>query len=175
MRYSYVGGSTIGHEITHGFDDEGRQFDEQGNLNPWWTPQDSVQFSQRTRRLVEEFDHFKVGDKHVRGQATLGENIADLGGIVLGYDAFRKTEQYRSGRVINGLTPDQRFFLGYALSWLGQYHPQALAQQIMTDVHAPGFLRVNGPLANVPAFHQAFGIKPGDAMYRPDSVRVVIW
>ena len=175
LLYSYAGGSTIGHEITHGFDDEGRQFDERGNLAPWWTAQDSVQFFQRSHKLVEQFDRYKIGEKHVRGQATLGENIADLGGIVLGYEAFKKTDQWKQGQSINGLTPDQRYFLGYALSWLGQRRPQALAQQIMTDVHAPGFLRVNGPLANVPAFYAAFGIKPGDRMYRADSVRVAIW
>jgi putative endopeptidase len=175
LLYSYAGGSTIGHEITHGFDDQGRQSDENGNLNPWWTEQDSVQFTQRAKKLSDEFDAFVVGDKHVRGQATLGENIADLGGIKLGYEAFKKTDQYKSGKSINGFTPDQRYFLGYALSWLGQRRPQALAQQIMTDVHAPGFLRVNGPLANMPEFYAAFGIKEGDAMWRPDSVRAVIW
>ena len=99
----------------------------------------------------------------------------DLGGVVLGYEAFKRTDQWKRGEKINGLTPDQRYFLGYALSWLGQRRPQALQQQIMTDVHAPAFLRVNGPLANIPEFYAAFGIKPGDAMYRGDDVRVVIW
>lgn len=173
--YSYAGGSTIGHEITHGFDDEGRQFDEKGNMNPWWTDQDSVQFSGRAQKLVDQFDQYVVGDKHVRGRATLGENIADLGGVRLGYEAFKKTEQWKKGEKINGLTPDQRYFLGYALSWLGQRRPEALAQQIMTDVHAPQFLRVNGPVANFPEFYKAFDVKPGDAIWRADSVRVVIW
>ncbi len=173
--YAYAGGSTIGHEITHGFDDEGRQFDENGNLNPWWTVEDSTRFAVRAQKLVEQFNGYVVGDKHVRGQATLGENIADLGGVVLGYEAFKRTEQWKRGEKINGLTPDQRFFLAYALSWLGHRRPQALQQQLMTDVHAPGFLRVNGPLANVPEFYEAFGIKPGDAMYRADDVRVTIW
>ena len=175
LLYSYAGGSTIGHEITHGFDDRGRQSDEHGNLNPWWTDQDSTQFAARAQKLVDQFDAYVVGDKHVRGRATLGENIADLGGIRLGYEAFKKTEQYRRHEVINGLTPDQRYFLGYALSWLGQRRPAALAQQIMSDVHAPQNLRVNGPLANIPEFYAAFGIKPGDPMYRDDSVRVEIW
>jgi putative endopeptidase len=175
LLYSYAGGSTIGHEITHGFDDEGRQFDEKGNMSPWWTDQDSVQFSARAQKLVDQFDQYVVGDKHVRGRATLGENIADLGGVRLGYEAFKKTEQWKKGQKINGLTPDQRYFLGYALSWLGQRRPQALAQQIMTDVHAPQFLRVNGPVANFPEFYKAFDVKPGDAMWRADSVRVVIW
>ena len=175
LLYSYAGGSTIGHEITHGFDDEGRQFDERGNMNPWWAIQDSVQFAGRAKKLVDQFDQYRVGEKHVRGLATLGENIADLGGVVLGYEAFKKTDQWKRGEKINGLTPDQRYFLGYALSWLGQRRPESLAQQIMTDVHAPAFLRVNGPLANVPEFYAAFGIKPGDPMYRGDDVRVVIW
>ncbi len=173
--YSYAGGSTIGHEITHGFDDEGRQFDAQGNMNPWWSDQDSTQFAARADKLVAQFDGYVIGEKHVRGRATLGENIADLGGVVLGYEAFKKTEQWKKGEKLNGLTPDQRYFLGYALSWLGQRRPEALQQQIMTDVHAPGFLRVNGPVANVPAFYEAFGIQPGDAMYRGDDVRVAIW
>jgi putative endopeptidase len=173
--YSYAGGSTIGHEITHGFDDEGRQFDDKGNLNPWWTDSDSAQFATRSHKLVEQFNGYEIGGKHVRGQATLGENIADLGGVVLGYEAFKKTDQWKSGEKINGLTPDQRYFLGYALSWLGQRRPAALQQQIMTDVHAPAFLRVNGPLANIPEFYAAFGIGPGDAMYRGEDVRVVIW
>jgi putative endopeptidase len=175
LLYSYAGGSTIGHEITHGFDDEGRQFDEKGNLNPWWTDADSAQFTTRAQKLVEQFNGYVIGGKHVRGQATLGENIADLGGVVLGYEAFKKTDQWKQGEKINGFTPDQRYFLGYALSWLGQRRPAALQQQIMTDVHAPGFLRVNGPLANIPEFYAAFGIKPGDAMYRGEDVRVVIW
>jgi putative endopeptidase len=175
MLYSYAGGSTIGHEITHGFDDEGRQFDERGNMSPWWTDQDSVQFATRAKALVDQFDQYRVGEKHVRGLATLGENIADLGGVVLGYEAFKKTDQWKKGEKINGLTPDQRYFLGYALSWMGQRRPESLAQQIMTDVHAPQFLRVNGPLANLPEFYAAFGVKQGDAMWRAESVRAVIW
>lgn len=173
--YSYAGGSTIGHEITHGFDDEGRQFDANGNLNPWWSAEDSARFAERAKKLVDQFNAYKVGDKNVRGQATLGENIADLGGVVLGYEAFKRTEQYERGEKINGLTPDQRYFLGYALSWLGHRRPESLANMIMTDVHAPQFLRVNGPVANVPEFHAAFGIQPGEAMYRGDDVRVTIW
>jgi putative endopeptidase len=175
LLYSYAGGSTIGHEITHGFDDEGRQFDANGNLDPWWTESDSVAFSARAKKLADQFSAYVIGGKHVRGQATLGENIADLGGVRLGYEAFKKTDQWKQGQKINGLTPDQRYFLGYALSWLGQRRPEALQNQIMTDVHAPAFLRVNGPLANIPEFYAAFGIKPGDAMYRGDDVRVIIW
>jgi putative endopeptidase len=173
--YGYAGAATIGHELTHGFDDEGRQYDANGNLRPWWTPADSAQFAQRTRLLVEQFDAYVVGDLHMRGLATLGENIADLGGIVIAYEAFQKTDQWKSGRPINGLTPDQRFFLGYSLSWLGHWRPEMLAQLIMTDVHSPDFLRVNGPLSNLPDFYKAFGVKPRDKMYREESQRVSIW
>ena len=112
---------------------------------------------------------------HVNGSATQGENIADLGGVVLGLDAFKKTEQYKKGEKINGLTPVQRYFLGYALSWVGHFRSETIAVRLMTDVHSPNFLRVNGPVANVPEFYEAFDVKPGDKMYMPDSLRVKIW
>ncbi len=174
--YGYAGASTIGHELTHGFDDQGRQFDEKGNLSNWWTPKDEQEFNKRARLIVKQFDEYKVLDSlTINGEATQGENIADLGGVVLGYQAFKKTEQYKSGKLINGMTPDQRYFLGYALSWLGHLRDETLAMRIMTDVHAPNFLRINGPLANIPEFHKAFNIKEGDPMFRPDSLRVQIW
>jgi len=174
--YSYAGGSTIGHEITHGFDDEGRQYDAQGNLRNWWTKDDEKKFNDRAGVMVKQFNDYVVLDSmHVNGKACLGENIADLGGVILGYEAFRKTEQAKSGKLIGGLTPDQRYFLGYALSWLGHQRDQRLARQVMTDVHSPEFLRVNGPLANVPEFYKAFDVKPGDPMYLPESQRVKIW
>ncbi len=176
MAYGYVAASVIGHEITHGFDDEGRQFDAKGNLKGWWTPQDSVQFTKRAQMLVDQFNGYVVLDSlHVNGKAALGENIADLGGIVLGIDAFKKTQQYKEGKKINGFTPMQRFFLGYALSWLGHERDEALANQILTDVHAPGFLRVNGPFSDVPEFYEAFHIKKGDKMWIDPEKRVSIW
>lgn len=174
--YGYAGASTIGHELTHGFDDQGRQFDEAGNLRNWWNQKDEQEFNSRAKLIVKQFDNFKVLDSlKVNGEATQGENIADLGGVVLGYQAFKKTEQYKSGKMINGMTPDQRYFLGYALSWLGHMRDETLAMRIMTDVHAPNFLRINGPLANIPEFYKAFNIKEGDPMYMPDSLRVNIW
>ena len=174
--YSYAGASTIGHEITHGFDDQGRQYDSKGNLSDWWTKEDEEKFNSKAQLMVEQFDNFVVLDSmHVNGKATLGENIADLGGIVIGYDAFKKTAQYKEGKVINGLTADQRFWLGYAYAWLGHKRDEALAQQILIDVHAPEFLRVNGPLSNIPEFYKAFGIKEGQPMYRPENKRVKIW
>lgn len=176
MAYGYVAASVIGHEITHGFDDEGRQFDAKGNLKAWWTPQDSVKFTQRAQKLVDQFNGYVVLDSlHINGKATLGENIADLGGIVLGIDAFKKTTQYKEGKKINGFTPMQRFFLGYALSWLGHERDEALANQILTDVHAPGFLRVNVPFTDVPEFYEAFHIKKGDKMWVDPDKRVKIW
>jgi len=176
VAYGYVAASTIGHEITHGFDDQGRQFDSKGNLKSWWTPQDSVKFTQRAQKLVEQFNGYKVLDSlHVNGKATLGENIADLGGIVLGLDAFKKTAQYKAGKSINGLTPVQRFFLGYSLGWLGHTRDEALANQILTDVHSPGYLRVNAPFSDVDEFYTAFGIKKGDAMWIDPDKRVKIW
>jgi putative endopeptidase len=174
--YGYAGASTIGHEVTHGFDDEGRQFDESGNLRNWWTKEDELRFNAKAKLMVDQFQHYVVLDSlHVNGKASLGENIADLGGIVIGYEAFKKTREGRLDTLIDGFTPDQRFFLAYAYSWLSQIRDQSLARQVMTDVHAPAFLRVNGPLADVPEFYRAFGVKPGDPMYRGDSLRVKIW
>lgn len=174
--YGYAGASTIGHEVTHGFDDEGRQFDAQGNLRDWWTKEDGTRFNARAKRMVEQFDRYTVLDSlHVNGEACLGENIADLGGVLNGYDAFKRTAEGQADTLIDGLTPDQRFFLAYAYSWMGRIRDETLARQVMTDVHSPNFLRVNGPLSDVPAFYAAFGVKPGDPMYRPDSVRVKIW
>ncbi|QQL49721.1 M13 family metallopeptidase [Mucilaginibacter ginkgonis] len=173
--YGYAAASTIGHEITHGFDDEGRQYDAKGNLKAWWTPQDSAKFTQRAQGIINEFNNFEVFGLHVNGKASQGENIADLGGIVIGVDAFKKTEQYKEGKKINGLTPMQRFFLGYALGWLGHEREEALKNQIVTDVHAPAFLRVNGPMSNVPEFYDAFHIKKGDKMWVDPDKRVKIW
>lgn len=174
--YGIIGGSTFGHEITHGFDDQGSQYDEKGNLNNWWTADDFSKFQAKTKRIVNQFNAYTVlGDKHLNGDATQGENIADLGGVIMGYEAFKKTKQYKSNQVISGLNPNQRYFLAYAYAWMVNIKKEALAQQIMVDVHAPAKFRINGPLSNMPEFYQTFGIKPGDSMFQPDSSRVVIW
>ncbi len=176
VAYGYGGASTIGHEITHGFDDEGRQFDEKGNLKNWWTPADETQFKNKAQNLVKQFDGYIAVDTiHVRGQACLGENIADLGGVVLGFEAFKKTEQFAKGDKILGYSPDQRYFMGYALGWMTQARKEKLKMQIMTDVHAPAFLRVNGPFSNVLEFYNAFNVQPTSKMYRHKPDRVVIW
>jgi putative endopeptidase len=174
--YGYAAASTIGHEITHGFDDEGRQFDANGNLANWWTKEDEAKFKERAAVMIKQFDAFEpVKGIHINGKATLGENIADLGGLLLGWDAFTQTDAYKKGAKINGQTPAQRFFLGYALGWLYSIRPERLAQRLLTDVHSPAKYRVNGPFRNVPAFYDTYNIKPGDAMYLPDSARVKIW
>jgi len=174
--YSYAGASTIGHEMTHGFDDQGRQYDAEGNLSDWWTKEDAEKFDARTKVMIDQFDNYVVLDSmHINGKATLGENIADLGGVVIGYDAFKQTQEYKEGKSINGLTPSQRFWLGFAYSWLGNMRPETLAQQVMTDVHSPYFLRVNGPLSDVPDFYEAFGIHEDEPMWRSVDKRVKIW
>ena len=174
--YSIIGGSTFGHEITHGFDDQGSKYDAQGNLNNWWTPEDSAKFYAKTKMIVEQYDgYIAVDSLHINGEATQGENIADLGGIMMGYDAFKKTAQYRNHEMIAGLTPDQRFFLGYALAWMVNMRPEAIASRIRSDVHSPPKFRVIGPLSDMPEFYTTFNVTKGDRMWRPDSLRVKIW
>jgi putative endopeptidase len=174
--YGYVAASTIGHEITHGFDDQGRQFDAAGNLKDWWSKQDAARFNQRAAVMVKQFNAFEpLPGLHINGEASLGENIADFGGLMIGIDAFKKTEQYQKGEKIAGYTPMQRFFLGYALSWLSQEREDLLRQALLSDVHAPAKWRVNGPLSNIPEFYEAFGVKQGQPMWRPEAQRVRIW
>ncbi|TBX70343.1 M13 family peptidase [Flavobacterium silvisoli] len=174
--YGIIGGSTFGHEITHGFDDQGSQYDENGNLKNWWTAEDLAKFKQKTKLIVEQFNKFEpLKGKFVNGDATQGENIADLGGVVMGFEAFKKSPQYKNKEKISGLTPEQRYFLAYGYAWMVHAKDEALARQIMTDVHSPAQFRVNGPLMNIPEFYKAFNIKPGNKMYQPDNLRVVIW
>jgi putative endopeptidase len=174
--YSIIGGSTFGHEITHGFDDQGSKYDAEGNLNNWWTMEDSARFFDKTKMVVDHFSEYVVVDSlRINGEMTLGENIADIGGIMMGYEAFKKTKQYQEKQMIAGLSPDQRFFLGYALAWMINDRPEALATQVKSDVHSPAKFRVIGPLSNMPEFHQTFAIKEGDAMWRADSLMVRIW
>ena len=173
--YGYAAGSTIGHEITHGFDDEGRQFDEKGNLRDWWTPQDAKEFKARSAKIVQQFNGYIATDSlHVNGAATAGENIADLGGMVIAWDAFTKTDQYKKGEKLGGLTPQQRFFIGWAISWMNNIRPENIAVRVKSDVHAPAFWRTNGPMSNLPQFYEAFGVKPGDRMYVAPDKRVII-
>lgn len=176
VAYGYTAGSTIGHEITHGFDDQGRQFDEKGNLKSWWTKGDEQRFTKKAKVLSDQFDSYVVLDSmHVNGKASLGENMADLGGIRLGLEAFKMTDQYKKGEKLHGYTPVQRYFLGYAMGWLSHERDESLARQILSDVHAPANLRVNGPLSDIPEFYDAFNVQPGEALYRKPEDRAKIW
>ncbi len=169
-------GAVIGHEMTHGFDDQGRQYDADGNLKNWWTSADSANFVKRANMVVDQFNNYTVLDTvHVNGQLTQGENLADLGGIAIAYEAFKKTEQGKSDKKIDGFTPDQRFFLSWAQVWRSNTRPEEVASRIMTDPHSPNELRCNGPLSNFPEFYSAFNIKPGDKMWRADSIRARVW
>lgn len=169
-------GAVIGHEITHGFDDQGRKYDADGNLKDWWTKEDNDRFIARANFLVEQFNGFTAIDTfRVDGKLTLGENIGDLGGLTIAYNAFKKTSQFKSGEKIDGFTPQQRFFLGWAQVWAENSRDQYLKLQLKTDVHSPGRFRVNGPLKNLPEFFEAFDIKPGDPMRLPEGKIVKIW
>ncbi len=174
--YGYAAASTIGHEMTHGFDDEGRQYDAAGNLANWWTKEDASKFNQRAAVMVKQFDGYEpLPGLHINGKASLGENIADFGGLLIGLDAFKKTKQYQEGKKIAGYTPLQRYFLAYGLSWLFEEREALLRRTLLSDVHAPPKWRVNGPLSNMPEFYEAFDVKAGQPMYRTEAQRVHIW
>jgi putative endopeptidase len=175
--YGSLGGSWAGHELTHGFDDEGRHYDARGNLRDWWTAADSAHFAQAAQLVVQQFNaYIQVDTFHVNGELTLGENIADYGGVLTGYDALERALQ-RDGRPgpIDGYTPEQRFFLGYAQSWRVHNRDARLRTRVTVDPHAPERWRVNGPLSNSAAFAQAFGCKAGDPMVRPPDAVPPIW
>ncbi len=175
--YGSLGGSWAGHELTHGFDDEGRHYDAEGNLRDWWAPSDSTVFSREASVVADQFSGYVAVDTlQVNGRLTLGENLADYGGLLTAYDALQKALA-RDGRpgLIDGFTPEQRFFIAYAQSWRSHRRPEAVRSQIAVDPHAPENWRANGPLMNMPQFAAAFGCKPGDPMVRPDSLIPKIW
>jgi putative endopeptidase len=169
-------GMVIGHEMTHGFDDQGRQYDGAGNLNNWWTDEDGKEFEKASAKLVAQYSTYTVLDSlHLNGSLTLGENIADLGGLSIAYDAFKLTEQGRGNTLIDGFTPDQRFFLGFAQVWREVIKPELAQTRVRVDPHSPACYRVNGTLAHFGPFYKAFQIKPGDAMYLIPEQQVRIW
>ena len=169
-------GAVIGHEMTHGFDDQGRLYDADGNLHNWWTASDSANFVGLAGKVVTQFNNYTVLDSlHVNGELTEGENLADLGGINMAYSAYKKTKEGQSNEKIDGFTPDQRFFLSWAQVWRANTRPEEIASRLVTDPHSPAELRCNGPVSNMPAFYKAFDVKPGDKMYRADDVRVRVW
>ena len=176
VNYGGMGGA-IGHEITHGFDDEGRQFDAQGNLSGWWTEADTKEFNRRAEVVQRQFDSYVAIDSlHVNGKLTLGENIADFGGLLIAHGAYRRSLQGKPEPApIDGLTGDQRFFLAWAQIWRAKTRPEYARLLVNVDPHAPPEFRTIGPLSNIPAFAQAFGCKAGDPMVRPESERAQIW
>lgn len=169
-------GVVIGHEMTHGFDDQGRKYDKEGNMNDWWTKEDAQRFKAKTKKLAALYNHYTILDSlHVDGELTMGENIADLGGLNISYDAFKKALNGKTPAPIDGFTADQRFFMGFAQVWRQNIRPKELAKRLKTDVHSPGEARVNVPTFNLDAFNKAFHIKEGDKLYIPKDKRAYIW
>ena len=169
-------GATIGHEISHGFDDEGSQFDSDGNLRDWWTAEDHAKFKAKTDKLVAEYGRFEpVPGFHVNGELTLGENIADIAGIEIAYKAYIASLNGRAPPVIDGMSADQRFYIGYAQSWLSKTRDAALIELVKSNPHAPEKYRVNGVVVHMPSFYDAFPVKSGDKMYLRPEDRVTLW
>ncbi len=169
-------GAVIGHEMTHGFDDQGRKVDSEGNLRDWWTKEDGEKFMAKADVVGKQYDGFMPLDSlHVNGKLTMGENLADLGGLTIAYAAFMKTPQAKAGKLIDGFTPEQRFFLSWAQIWRINQRPETTRQLVQTDPHSPGQFRTIGPLQNFPAFHKAFSCQDGDKMVRPTTARAKIW
>lgn len=169
-------GAVIGHEMSHGFDDTGSQYDKDGNLRNWWTDEDRAKFNEKTGALVAQFNQYTVVDTiHVLGKLTLGENIGDLGGLNAAYTAFKMTKQGQSDERIDGFTPDQRFFLSWAQVWRGNILPEAAAQLIKTDPHSPAQYRAIGAPVNMDAWYKAFNVQPGDKLYKKPEDRIRLW
>lgn len=169
-------GAVIGHEMTHGFDDQGRLYNAEGNLSNWWSPSDSANFVQTANKMVDQFNKIIVMDTfHANGALTEGENLADLGGLNIAYEAFKKTKQGQGNEMIDGFTPDQRFFLSWAQVWRANTRPEEMANRLKTDPHSPAELRCNVTPSNMEAWYKAFNIKPTDKAYRPESERVRLW
>jgi len=176
--YGAVGG-VIGHELTHGFDDQGRAIDAAGELRDWWTPSDAAVFEMRARALSAQYSalHPIAGDPttHVNGDLTLGENIADLGGLTLALDAYHASLGGQSAPLIDGFTGDQRVFLGWAQAWAGKLTDDYIRKMVVSDPHTPRQYRVDGVVRNIDAWYLAFDVKPGDRLYLPPEQRVHIW
>ena len=169
-------GAVIGHEMSHGFDDSGSQYDKDGNLRNWWTDEDKTKFDAKTKALGEQFNAYTVLDTiHVLGKLTMGENIGDLGGLNAAYTAFKLTKQGQSNEKIDGFTPDQRFFLSWAQVWRGNILPESAAQLIKTDPHSPGPYRTIGAPVNMDEWYKAFDVKPGDKLYKKPEDRIRLW
>ena len=169
-------GMVIGHEMTHAFDDEGSQYDKEGNLKNWWDTTDQQKFQAKAKQVIALYDNFTILDTmHVNGALTTGENMADIGGLAIAYDAFKMTKEGQDTTKIDGFTPDQRFFISFAQIWRSKIKDESARLRINTDPHSPPMYRVNGPLMNFTPFYQAFNVQPGDKMYKPEDQRIKIW
>jgi endothelin-converting enzyme/putative endopeptidase len=170
-------GATIGHEIGHGFDDQGRKFDAKGQLRDWWTAGAAKLYTAQATKLVSQYNGYEpIPGVHIKGQFTLGENLGDLGGLEVAYSAYRRyVAQHGEPPVIDGLTGDQRFFIAYGYSWQQKRREGDLRQRLLTDEHSPAKYRVNGIVRNVDAWYKAFNVQPGDKMYLPPEQRVHVW
>ncbi|GAB4029399.1 M13 family metallopeptidase [Spirosoma jeollabukense] len=169
-------GMVIGHEITHSFDDQGAQFDKDGNVTNWWTKADYAKFKARTQQVINQYNSFTVLDSvHVKGALTVGENTADIAGVAIAYDAFKLTEQGKSTTKLDGFTPDQRFFISIARIWRVKTRDAFMGMYVNTNPHSPAKWRVNGPLMNFTPFYNAFSVQPGDKMYKPEKERITVW
>ncbi|HRG80083.1 MAG TPA: M13 family metallopeptidase [Cyclobacteriaceae bacterium] len=169
-------GMVIGHEITHSFDDQGAQYDKDGNVKNWWTKDDYEKFKARTQQVIDQYNSFIVLDSvHVKGALTVGENTADIAGVAIAYDAFKLTEQGQDTTKIDGFTPDQRFFISIARIWRVKTRDEFLRMYVNTNPHSPAKWRVNGPLMNFTPFYNAFNVQPGDKMFKPETERIKVW
>jgi putative endopeptidase len=169
-------GMVIGHEITHSFDDQGSQYDKNGNVKNWWTKDDLEKFKARTQQVIDQYNLFTVLDSvHVKGALTVGENTADIAGIAIAYDAFKLTKQGQDTTKLDGFTPEQRFFISIARIWRVKTRDEFLRMYVNTNPHSPAKWRVNGPLMNFTPFYNAFNVQPGDKMYKPESERITVW
>ncbi|HEX6867076.1 MAG TPA: M13-type metalloendopeptidase [Caulobacteraceae bacterium] len=175
INYGAIGG-VIGHEIVHGFDDDGRKFSGDGRLENWWNEADLAKFTAETEKLGAQYSAMEpLPGMKVNGELTMGENIADLGGLLMALDAYKASLKGRPAPIIDGLTGEQRVFLGWAQVWRGKYRDDALKQLLASDPHSPNMARVNGPVRNIDAWYEAFNVKPGDALYLPPEERVRLW
>jgi putative endopeptidase len=169
-------GVVIGHEMTHAFDDEGSQYDSEGNLKNWWNATDKQKFQAKAQQVIALYNSFTILDTvHVNGALTTGENMADIGGLAIAYDAFKMTREGQDTTKIDGFTPDQRFFISFAQIWRAKMKDESARLRINTDPHSPAMYRVNGPLMNFTPFYQAFNVQPGDKMFKPEDQRIKIW
>ena len=170
-------GMVIGHEMTHGFDDQGSQYDKDGNLKNWWGAADNAKFKDKVNQVIHQYDAYTVlpDSLHVKGALTVGENMADIGGLAIAYKAFKNTEEGKGNKKTDGFTPDQRFFLSFAQIWRMKLKDESVRQRIQGDPHSPAMWRVNGPVSNFTPWYTAFGVKQGDKLWKPENERIHVW